>query len=55
MKVMSEMREGMWAVVQQSISTLDDVDFGAYAGERLEHCAELRGRRSSPRGSEAMV
>ena len=24
MKVMSEMREGMWAIVQQAISTLDD-------------------------------
>ena len=35
MKVVSEMREGMWAIVQESISTLDDVDFGAYARERL--------------------
>lgn len=34
MKVMSEFREGMWAVVQQAISTLD-TDFVAYAGERL--------------------
>ena len=41
MKVMSELREGMWAVVQQVISTLDDVDFAAYASERLEHCLEL--------------
>ena len=41
MKVMSEMREGMWAVVQQAISTLDHVDFRAYARERLDHCAEL--------------
>jgi thiamine kinase-like enzyme len=43
MKVVSEMREGMWAIVQESISTLDDVDFGEYASERLEHCAELTG------------
>jgi thiamine kinase-like enzyme len=41
MKVISELREGMWAVVQQAISTLDDVDFAAYARDRLEHCAEL--------------
>ena len=41
MKVMSELREGMWAVVQQAISTLDHVDFRAYARERLDHCAEL--------------
>ena len=44
MKVMSELREGMWAVVQQAISTLDHVDFAAYAGERLDHCAELSRR-----------
>ena len=41
MKIMSELREGMWAVVQQAISTLDHVDFVAYADERLGHCAEL--------------
>ena len=41
MKVMSEMREGMWAVVQQAISTLTHVDFGDYATTRLEHCREL--------------
>jgi thiamine kinase-like enzyme len=41
MKVISELREGMWAVVQQAISTLDEVDFAAYARDRLEHCAEL--------------
>jgi thiamine kinase-like enzyme len=35
MKVMSEYREGMWAVVQQAISTLD-TDFVAYAAERLD-------------------
>ena len=41
MKVMSEMREGMWAVVQQAISTLTHVDFGEYAATRLGHCREL--------------
>jgi thiamine kinase-like enzyme len=41
MKVMSELREGMWAVVQQAISTLTHVDFGDYAATRLEHCREL--------------
>ena len=40
MKVMSEFREGMWAVVQQAISTLD-TDFVTYAHERLENCERL--------------
>jgi thiamine kinase-like enzyme len=34
MKILSEFREGMWAVVQQVISTLD-TDFVTYADERL--------------------
>ncbi|MEO7397797.1 MAG: phosphotransferase [Ilumatobacteraceae bacterium] len=42
MKVMSEFREGMWAVVQQAISTLD-TDFVAYANERLASCERLAG------------
>lgn len=41
MKVMSELREGMWGVVQQAISTLDTIDFVAYADARLAHCGEL--------------
>ena len=41
MKIMSELREGMWAVVQQAISTLTHVDFVAYADERLGNCARL--------------
>jgi thiamine kinase-like enzyme len=41
MKMMSEMREGMWSVVQQAISNLTTIDFGAYAATRLEHCREL--------------
>ena len=40
MKIMSELREGMWAVVQQAISTLD-TDFVAYADERLGNCERL--------------
>ncbi len=43
MKVMSEFREGMWAVVQQAISTLD-TDFVAYADERLGNCEKLVAR-----------
>lgn len=40
MKMMSEFREGMWAVVQQAISTLD-TDFVTYANERLGNCLRL--------------
>ncbi|MCE9621584.1 MAG: phosphotransferase [Actinomycetia bacterium] len=40
MKMMSEFREGMWAVVQQAISTLD-TDFVTYANERLGNCEHL--------------
>lgn len=40
MKVMSEFREGMWAVVQQAISTLD-TDFVGYAHERLTNGESL--------------
>lgn len=40
MKIMSELREGMWAVVQQAISTLD-TDFVAYADSRLSNCERL--------------
>jgi thiamine kinase-like enzyme len=43
MKMMSEFREGMWAVVQQAISTLD-TDFVSYANERLSNCERLAGR-----------
>jgi thiamine kinase-like enzyme len=42
MKVMSEFREGMWAVVQQAISTLD-TDFVSYATERLSSALALAG------------
>ena len=43
MKMMSEFREGMWAVVQQAISSLD-TDFVSYANERLGNCERLAGR-----------
>jgi thiamine kinase-like enzyme len=43
MKMMSEFREGMWAVVQQAISTLD-TDFVSYANERLGNCEALASR-----------
>ena len=43
MKVMSEFREGMWAVVQQTISTLH-TDFVTYANERLSNCERLATR-----------
>lgn len=40
MTIMSEFREGMWAVVQGVISTLD-TDFGAYADEHLTNAVRL--------------
>jgi thiamine kinase-like enzyme len=43
MKMMSEFREGMWAVVQQAISSLD-TDFVSYANERLGNCERLASR-----------
>ena len=42
MKVMSELREGMWGLVQQAISTLK-TDFAAYTNERLTNCERLTG------------
>jgi thiamine kinase-like enzyme len=38
MKVVSEMREGMWALVQLGISDLAGFDFDRYAAERLQSC-----------------
>jgi thiamine kinase-like enzyme len=40
MKLVSELRETMWGVVQLAVSTLD-VDFGAYCEERSNHYEEL--------------
>jgi thiamine kinase-like enzyme len=39
MTIMSDLREGLWAVVQQGISTLTTIDFVAYADEHLDRCA----------------
>lgn len=44
MKVLSELREGMWAVVQQAISELEGFDFADYAAQRLAN-AQLLGDR----------
>jgi aminoglycoside phosphotransferase (APT) family kinase protein len=40
MKIVSELREAMWGVVQMAISSLD-VDFTSYARERGEHAIAL--------------
>jgi aminoglycoside phosphotransferase (APT) family kinase protein len=40
MKIVSELREAMWGVVQMAISKLD-VDFSAYASERGNHALAL--------------
>ncbi len=40
MKIVSELREAMWGVVQMAISSLT-VDFAAYASERGEHAIQL--------------
>jgi thiamine kinase-like enzyme len=42
MKLVSELRETMWGVVQLAVSTLD-VDFGAYCQERSQRYEELLG------------
>ena len=44
MKVMSDLREAMWGVVQQAVSTLD-VDFEAYAAEHFDRLLSNAGRR----------
>jgi hypothetical protein len=40
MKIVSELREAMWGVVQMAISSLE-VDFTTYARDRGEHAIEL--------------
>lgn len=40
MKLVSELREAMWGVVQLAVSTLD-VDFGAYCEDRSQRYGEL--------------
>lgn len=48
MRLMSDVREGMWGVVQAVVSDLD-FDYGAYAGE---HFARLREGAADPRLEE---
>lgn len=43
MKMMSDLREAMWGVVQQAVSTLD-VDFEAYATEHFDRLLDAAGR-----------
>ena len=45
MRLMSDVREAMWGVVQQAISSLD-FDYRAYADE---HFARLRAGAADPR------
>jgi thiamine kinase-like enzyme len=40
MKIVSELREAMWGVVQMAISSLE-VDFTTYARDRGEHAIQL--------------
>jgi hypothetical protein len=40
MKIVSELREAMWGVVQMAISSLD-VDFADYAARRGRHASAL--------------
>jgi thiamine kinase-like enzyme len=39
MRIVSDLREAMWGVVQQALSTLD-VDYVSYAGRHLSRCLE---------------
>ena len=41
MKIMSEVREGMWGVVQQAISDVTTVDFVQYADDHLNMALSL--------------
>ena len=45
MRLMSDVREAMWGVVQRAVSDLD-VDYGGYAAE---HFARLRAGAEDPR------
>ena len=51
MRVVSDLREAMWGVLQQGISTLD-VDFVAYADE---HFDRLLGNAATPRFERALA
>ena len=41
MKIVSECREGLWALVQSAISVAPAIDYDTYAGERLANCSRL--------------
>ena len=41
MKIVSECREGLWALVQSAISVEPAIDYDAYAAERLANCSRL--------------
>ena len=49
------MREGMWALVQQGISTLEGFDFAAYAEERLGSCRRASRRCRARTGGRRCV
>jgi thiamine kinase-like enzyme len=49
MRFMSDFREAMWGVAQQSLSDLGEVDYVAYAGE---HFGRLRATAADPRFEE---
>ncbi len=51
MCVMSDLREGMWGVVQQAISTLD-IDYRAYAEQHLDRMLE---RAATPAARRALA
>jgi len=48
MRIASDFREAMWAVLQQAISTLD-VDFVAYAGEHFDRLLDAASRSTFER------
>lgn len=51
MRIWSDLREGMWGVVQQGISQLD-FDYAGYAERHLERCAETAADPRYPRWLE---
>ena len=40
-KIVSELREGLWGLVQAAVSSSTDTDYVAYADTRLTNCARL--------------
>lgn len=41
MKIVSECREGLWALVQSAISVEPAIDYNASAADRLANCSRL--------------